>query len=75
MKKVITYAVLNENQYNGGEFYDLHRLAEGVICDDVYYTLFDYISDRCDNMDIEILDNGDIRVGTDYYILINENII
>jgi hypothetical protein len=75
MKKVIKYAVLNENQYTGGEGYDIHQLAQEIIAYDMFYTLLDFICDRCDITDIEILGNGDIKVGTDYHILINENII
>jgi hypothetical protein len=75
MKKVIKYAVLNENQYNGSEGYDIHQLADDIVFEDIYYTLFDYISDRCDNIDIEKLENGDIRVGTDYYIFLSERYV
>lgn len=75
MKQVIKYAVLNENQYTGGESYDIYQLSHKFITDDMFYTLTDYIYDHCDNLDIETLDNGDVRVGTDYYILIDQDII
>jgi len=75
MKNVIKYAVLNENQYNGREGYDIYELSHEFIADDIFYTLSDYIYDHCDELDIENLDNGDIRVGTDYYILIDQDII
>jgi hypothetical protein len=75
MKKVIKYAVLNENQYTGGEGYDVYQLCHKIVTDDMFYTLTDYIYDYCDNLDIETLDNGDVRVGTDYYILIDQDII
>ena len=75
MKNIIKYAVLNENQYNGREGYDIYQLSHKIITDDMFYTLTDYIYDHCDNLDIETLDNGDVRVGTDYYILIDQYII
>ena len=72
MKKVIKYAVLNDKQYNGSEGYNIHELSQEIICEDLYYTLGDYIFDHCDYNDIEELDNGDYMVGSDYYIFLSE---
>jgi hypothetical protein len=75
MKKVIKYAVLNENQYNGREGYDIYQLSQEIIAYDICYTLFDFLCDNCEIIDIEILGDGDFKVGTDYYILISDTII